>query len=74
MPEPWAREPDGGLRTLTPVSGLLQYYYPPWAAGLAGMGFYSIVSPFFLPLSLRILLFVFSCIRSFLVDPTLSHQ
>lgn len=42
MPEPWAWEPDVGLRTLTPVGGLLQYNYPPWVANLEGMGFYSI--------------------------------
>ena len=74
MPEPWAWGPDVGLRTLTPVGGLLQYNYPSWVADLKGMGFYYTVSPFFLPLLLWFLLYVFSCRRSFLVGPTLSHQ
>lgn len=52
MPEPWAWEPDVGLRTLTPVGGLLQYNYPPRVANLEGMGFYSI--EFILPTSLAV--------------------
>ena len=60
MPEPWAWEPDVGLRTLTPVGGLLQCNYPPWVADLKGVGFYYILSPFFLPLLLWFLLYVFS--------------
>ena len=73
MQDPWTREPDVGLRTLTPVGKPLQYNYSP-VCELPTRGYgtslYHKSDP---PTHLIVVPYVFSCIY-FLVGSENRHE
>ena len=71
--DPWAEEPDAGLRTLTPVENLYTVVIHHFVG--CPPGFWDFIKDLpFLSVSVWFLLYVFNCRRSLLVGSGLFHR